>query len=161
MKKIAVMFLLLIGQTVLAQNDPVSVMQRMEKCIGMMDLRLDALKLGVDVSILEELPEICGENMGDQWFVTREIDPIEDSTSFQWLVHSDDRLLYMRPGFQTLSRDNFYLAVDASGIIARLATDNSRFVLRAKLPSGSTSSTAVWNIEGLADLDGEFMAVFD
>lgn len=49
--------------------------------------------------------------------------------------------------------------MDATALVASMVQDNSRFVVRARV--GGYEYTRIWNIEGLADVIDECMAVFD
>lgn len=55
----------------------------------------------------------------------------------------------------TVSPNAVFYDGDASVLVAAMVQDNSRFVIRAG------RVTAIWNIEGLADVIDECMAVFD
>lgn len=81
--------------------------------------------------------------IGTDEAVTHEWEGVVGGTSLRYLIP------YIDDGSAYAGTDN------ATALLAAMVQNNSRFIVRAE------SNTRIWNIEGLADVIDECMAVFD
>lgn len=84
----------------------------------------------------------------------------DDPVTQKWAVPASFAVSYRTSYIDDGSDFSAYLGnPDASVLVAAMVEDNSRFIVRASGTFGTV--TAIWNIEGLAEVIDECMAVFD
>lgn len=205
MKNIVLLFLLLIGQTVLAQDGNWRIVTDFDSMDGSLQLSLVNSSLAVSMiersgsnitieALQEEDPfsysreatlviscfedenvPFVGVRFKPRVFYSTAIRPLVyrigngENINTAWLVHPEGMLFYtnaLDDYFENsvFDDDNYANTVNASVFVAALVQDNSELVLyfddhmfRGEL----IDVTASWNIEGLAEVIGECMAVFD
>lgn len=82
----------------------------------------------------------------------------DEAVTHRWIAVAN-MLLYTT---LYIDDDSDYLGTaDGSVLVAALVQNNSRFIVRVSHELHGEIVTAIWNIEGLADVIDECMAVFD